>query len=104
MCLGLSLLSLFGVVLFGLVVPVADRGATAARLAAGLLFVGSIAGAVIGHVLGLIAFFRLGTEAPREPVRALALLSIILGVLVLLACILLGVVSVPAFDSVTGAG
>ncbi|MBA2362928.1 MAG: hypothetical protein H0V86_05300 [Chloroflexia bacterium] len=103
-CLAVSLLSLVGVVLFGLVVPAADRGVTAVRIAAGLLIVGLFAAAVLGHVLGLVAFFRLGTEAPQEPARVLALVSVVLGILMLLSCPLLGVLSAPAFDSVTGTG
>jgi hypothetical protein len=99
-----SFLSLFGVALFGFVVPAAERLTTSARVAAGMLFLGLTIGAVVGHTLGLVAFFRLGSTAPSEPARAIALLSVVLGVLMLIACTLLGVVSAPAFDSVTGAG
>ena len=97
-------MSLLGVALFGFVVLGPDRATTGARVAAGMLFVGLTIGAVVGHILGLVAFFRLGSVAPNEPTRALALLSVVLGVLMLIACTLLGVVSAPAFDSVTGAG
>lgn len=97
-------MSLLGVAVFGLVVPAAERSTTGARVAAAMLFVGLTTGAVVGHILGLVAFFRLGSVAPNEPARALALLSIVLGVLMLIACTLLGVISAPAFDSVTGAG
>lgn len=103
-CLVVSLLSLVGVAFFGLVVPGAERATTSARVSASMLFVGLTTGAVVGHILGLVAFFRLGSAAPNEPARALALLSVVLGVLMLIACTLLGVVSAPAFVSVTGAG
>jgi hypothetical protein len=103
-CLAVSLLSLLGVALFGLVVPAAERSTTGVRITAAVLFVGLTTGAVVGHILGLVAFFRLGSVAPNERSRALALLSVVLGVLMLISCTLLGVVSAPAFDSVAGAG
>lgn len=101
---GAALLSLLGILAFGLVVSPAQARGILPRVAAGLLYAGLVLGAITGHVLGLIAFTRRSLREGQERGRMLAFASSVLGVVLLLGCTIINLLAVPAFRTLTGAG
>lgn len=99
----MSVLSLMCIVA---VIPLLNRSgpdtgarATAAGVVAIVLLGGFVVGALTGHVLGLIAYSDPRVRSGEQPGRGLAMTSVVAGVLLLLACVLLSVITGGTFAS-----
>jgi multisubunit Na+/H+ antiporter MnhB subunit len=80
--------------------PLFESRVRTARPVALVLVVGFVGGALLGHVLGLLAFFNEKVRSGERRGRRMAAISAIAGIVLLLTCTLLALIGPAAFDAV----